>query len=336
MAVTIYDVARTAKVGIATVSRALNNSPNISEDTKQRILKAVKQLNYRPHSLARGLASRKTYTISVIVPFFTSPFYVSVLAGIQKEAINHNYDLILYSVEKVKKLSFYLERAVSDRKVDGIVVLSLGVSDFWAKKMYDSKFPCVLVDSFHPLLDSISVNNEHGAYSATEYLIKSGHKKVACITGNFKSIPAMHRYSGYKKALEDNNLEINHKMVVECKFVNEKDGFTEEAGYIAMNRFLEQSAKPSAAFISSDIQAIGAMKAITDKGLKVPDDISIIGFDDIELSQYLGLTTVKQPMYEMGKLAVEILFEKEKKEEDIIFSKVFDTQLIIRSSCRQI
>ena len=332
MSVTIYDVAKKAGVGIGTVSRAINNNPKISPQTKIKVLKAINELKYQPHALAQGLARKKTSMVATIVPFFTGYFFVELLRGIQQEISKYRYNLILYSVDQTNKTETFLEKTLRENRVDGTLLISLRINDKYAKKFSASNFPIVLVDSYHPDLDSITVENKQGAYVATQHLIQLGHTKIGMINGQLKSSPAQLRLEGYKKALRDNNILFKEKYLIISD--SGQDGFNREAGYQGMKRLLELGDnKPTAVFISSDIQAAGAIRAIQEYGLKIPEDIAIVGFDDIEMAEYLGLTTMHQPMFEMGKLAVQRLMAKISGEDSRKFKKSFLTNLVIRESC---
>jgi len=338
MAITIYDVAKKAGVGIGTVSRVINNSPQISPETKDKVLKVINELKYQPHAMAQSLARKRTNIIACIVPDFTSYFFTELLSGIQHEIRNHENDLILYSVDDEEKKCYFLQRTLVEKKVDGVLLLSLEISDNDAKKFYQSRFPIVLVDSFHPQLDSITIENEQSAYSATRHLIELGHQKIALITGQLLSAPASIRLKGYKKALEENAIAYDSRLVISSDSYNDNEinynhGFNKRAGYQAMLDLIDMKQdQPTAAFITSDIQAIGAMRAIAERGLKVPDHIAIIGFDDIEMAEWVGLTTMKQPMVEMGYLAVNQLMARIDDNNLPILKKSFLPELIVRKS----
>lgn len=331
---TIYDVAKKAGVGIGTVSRVINNSQQITEATKNKVLEAIKELNYQPHTAAQNLARRKTNTIACIIPFFTGYFFVELLRGIQQKVTEYNYDLILYSVDITHKKETFLKRTLQERKVDGVLLVSLEITQKFGRKFHVAGFPIVLVDSYYPDLDSITVDNVDGAYAATKHLLDLGHKKVAIIDGQLKSFPAKRRLEGYKKALHDSQIDFREEYFVACDFASEADGFNKEAGYIAMQQLLNLGKKiPSAVFVSSDIQAIGAIQAIEERGLSVPKDIAVVGFDDIELAQYVGLTTMRQPIKQMGELAVEKLMRKMLEQSQNGFKRRFHTELVVRETC---
>jgi LacI family transcriptional regulator len=341
MSATIYDVAKKAGVGIGTVSRVINKSPQISPKTRDKVLKVIKELKYQPSAMAQGLARKRTNIIACIVPFFTGYFYFELLNGVQQTLSNRGYDLILYSVDKIEKKEEILKRTIRERKVDGVLFISLPIFDKHVTKFIESKLPIVLVDSYHDELDSITIENKQGALDATEHLIHLGHKRIGMINGNISSIPAMNRLEGFKAALLKNNISFDEHLVINTNSTNDpeilqNDGFNKKAGYTAMNQLLElKKNRPTAVFISSDIQATGAIKAIQEQGLNIPKDIAIVGFDGIELSGYLGLTTMKQPMFEMGIIAVERLIEKIQNPDTTNrnFKKLFHPKLIVRETC---
>ncbi len=339
MAVTIYEVAKKAGVGIGTVSRVLNNSPQISPATRKRVLKVIKTLNYQPHAMAQGLARKKSLIIAALVPFFTGHFYGELLKGIQHATARHKYDLILYSIEDFQHKDFYLKRALQQRRADGVVLASLPLSEAHAKEFKRRKLPLVLVDASHPDFDSIVVNNETGAYAAVRHLIGLGHKRLAMITGHRESAPAHYRYLGFQTALAEAGLKLPDDLLMSSdnlpsEAVKINDGFNKETGYLAMRQLLAHNGKrPTGVFIASDIQALGAMKAVRESGLRIPEDIAIVGFDDIELAEYAGLTTVRQPMFEMGRQAVERLMTLIDHPKTPREHRHIETELVIRESC---
>ena len=334
MAVTIYDIARKAGVGIGTVSRAINNHPHVSPQTRERVLQIIKEMKYQPHAMARGLARKKTNMIAVIVPVFTGYFFLEVLKGVQQAVIRDHYDLLLYSIDQSEKTDQFLKKTLREKRVDGVLLISLNISEQFAEYFLDSEFPIVLVDSYHSQLDSITVMNEQGALIATEHLLGLGHRRVGMIDGQLKSSPAQVRLRGYKKALEGRGFPFDDRLLVISDIISGQDGFNREAGYRAMQRLLDLGEdRPSAVFVSSDIQAAGAIKALHDHGLRVPEDMAIVGFDDVEIAEYLDLTTMRQPMFEMGQLAVQRLVAKIEGRAEDRFEKHFETQLIVRSSC---
>jgi LacI family transcriptional regulator len=330
---TIYDVAKKAGVGIGTVSRVINSSPQISEKTKSRVLQVIRELNYEPHAMARGLARNKTHMVAIILPTFTGYFFIELLRGIQQVITRLQYDIVLYNVDDPKRIDLFLKRTLHERRVDGVLLVSMSISKAYREKYQHARFPIVLVDNFHEDLDSVYVENEQGAYLATSHLIKQGHTRVGMIDAQLQSRPAKIRLQGYKKALHDHQLPFFEKYLVISDSDTDKDGFNRQAGYEAMKQMLKLKNRPTAVFISSDIQAAGAIRALQEAGLKIPDDMAIVGFDDIELAQYLGLTTIHQPLYEMGRLAAQRLINRINQGQLDRLDKRFSTHLVIRDSC---
>ena len=341
MRVTIYDVARKAGVGIGTVSRVINNSPRISAKTREKVLKVIDELNYRPSVMAQGLARRRTNTIACIVPFFTGYFYFELLNGIQNALSQYGYDLILYSVDHVERKDQFLKRTLREKRVDGVLFSSMTISDNLAQRFIQSRLPIVLVDAFHPSLDSICVENKEGAYNAVLHLIQLGHRKIGMINGNLRSIPAKTRLEGFIAALDEKNLIPDKRFIWNVPDdadpkIFQNDGFNKDAGAEGMRQLLTfEHDRPTAIFIASDIQAAGAMEEAKKRGVRIPDDVAIIGFDGIEISEYLGLTTMKQPMREMGALAVDHLIEKINNGFDTkaVFHKRLHPELTVRETC---
>lgn len=333
MAVTIYDIAREAKVGIGTVSRVLNNSPKVTDETREKVIKVAKRLNYQPHAFAQALARKRSNTLSAIIPFFTNYFFIEVLQGAQETLVSLGYDLIIHGVNSREQMEEYLSKSLKKGRVDGTLIFSLEVSDSVAKDFLEKKIPLVLVDTQHPSFASISVDNFEGARIATEHLIKLGHKKLGMITANLKSVPAKERLASFKQVLQNNNLSVDERFIL-SSLQTKNDGFSREAGYESMKQILQQGGElPTAFFVSSDIQAIGVLTALREHGIAVPRDIALVSFDDIELSKYFGLTTMHQPMYKMGELAVHKAIELIENPDRVLSSETFTPALVVRETC---
>jgi LacI family transcriptional regulator len=330
---TIYDVARKAGVGIGTVSRALNDSPNISPETKEKVLRVAREMGYQPHALARGLAKKRTGAIGAIVPFLTNYFYLELLKGIQHEISRSKYDLILYSADDVTRGEELLERVLRERRVDGLLYISMPLSNRAARKVRSRQLPVVLVDSYHPEVDSIHVENQQGAYQATRYLLELGYRRLGMINGKLRSFPARERRQGFLKALSDFGLSPRPEWMIECDDMDGQDGFNAPAGYRAMLSLLALDDLPEALFVASDVQAYGVLRAAREKGVRIPDDLALVAFDDIQPSELIGLSTVRQPMFEMGQRAVKRLTEKLENGVQDLWHETLGTRLIIRSTC---
>lgn len=333
MGVTIYDIAREAHVGIGTVSRVFNNHPSVSEETRARVLRVANRLNYRPHPYARGLARKRTNSILAVVPFFTTFFFVEVLQGVQSKLAEVDCDLILYGVNHPDQVGSSLRRNAIRGRVDGILFFSMKMPEEFAEQYVEMKTPIVLVDTFHENFDSLSVENVQGEYVATKHLISLGHKRIGMLNANLESVPARERLQGFQKALKEAGLTPDSALVKRSASPR-LDGFTRETGYELMKEFLTLgSLMPTAIVVASDIQAVGALAAINEAGLHCPDDIALIGFDDIVLAGSLGLTTMRQPMYEMGSLAIERLMQRMNEPEQPPSHMTFTPKLVIRQSC---
>jgi LacI family transcriptional regulator len=225
-----------------------------------------------------------------------------------------------------------------ERRVDGVLLISLSIPEKYSEQFQDRRMPIVLVDASHPAHDSITVNNKDGAYRAVRHLLECGHRSIAIVNGHLESLPAQERLDGYQTALREAGVEPQKDLMLssdelegEAAVLN--DGFNKQAGYLAMQRILKREcARPTAVFMASDIQAMGAIKALREAGLHMPEDIAMVGFDDIELSEYLGLSTVRQPMFKMGVQAVERLLTLMEHPDSERTHFRIRTELIVRES----
>jgi len=331
--VTIYDIVRESGVGLGTVSRVLNNHPSVTPETRQRVKDVIRRLKYQPHTYAQRLARRQSETISVIIPFFTNYFFIEVLQGVQDKISQLDYDLVLYGVNHLDQVEAYIDRTLRRGKVDGILFFSMKLPDKIIPRFKETGIPMVLVDTRYPDFDSISVANTEGAYAATTHLIELGHGTVGLVNAKLVSAPAMERLQGYKQALANHGIKFSESLVKTGEN-NRQDGFNREAGYEAMKEFIKmRDDMPNAFFISSDIQAMGAITALNESGLRVPEDVAVVGFDDIELARHIKLTTMRQPMYQIGSLAVERLVARMANPQMEVLHTTFSPTLIVRDSC---
>ena len=334
MSVTIYDVARKAGVGIATVSRAFNDSSLIREETKEKILKIADEMHYQPHGVARGLARQQTHTIATVVPFFFNYLFLNLLKTVQYTLLKNQYDLFLYSIEKWENQAHIFDRVLNERKSDGVMLFSMTIDDKYAERFINSNIPVIIVDNYHPLLDSISISNKKGAREAVQHLISLGHEKIAIINGSLSSYPARIRLEGYKEALTESNLHIDPRYMINANPGMSEDGFNEIVGYRALKQLASLGKeRPTAVFIASDIQALGALRAAKEEQLNVPNDMAMIGFDDIDFAQYVGLSTMRQPVHTMAELAVNRLLRIIEKKNRDKFQVELSAELIVRDTC---
>ncbi|ACL70727.1 LacI family DNA-binding transcriptional regulator [Halothermothrix orenii] len=333
---TIKDIAKLAGVSVTTVSKVINNYPDISDKTKEKVIKIMEQQNYRPNAIARSLSTSRSRSIGV---FFTDhlnsglrhPFFRDIIYGIEKTFFRKGYDLILFAHQWGDRFS-YTEKCKS-RHVDGAILMGMPRTDPNLDKLVNSNIPTVFID-----LDIVGKNatyvisdNVQGAKQAVNYLYSLGHIKIGMIMGQRITKPAQDRLIGFQEELTNLGLEYNPEWIIEAEF-------GEEGGYQAMKRIITQEIRPSAVFCQGDEMAIGAINAIKEHGYNVPQDFSIVGFDNIEISSYVspGLTTIHQDKLTMGKKAASILLEMINNPNKTFSPVVLPTKLIERESCRKI
>lgn len=331
LGVTIYDIAERAGVSIATVSRVFNKHPRVSDLTREKVIQVADEMGYQPHVSARNLAQRKTHLISAVIPMMTNYFFVEVLRGLQGRLVGSEYDLLVYSAPGIEDVEKQLQRAIQRGQSEGVLLFATPILDQHVARLKKRNHPVVLVDAFHPELDSVSTDNRQGGYVATQHLLEQGCVRIGMIMANPVSVPAAERYKGYKAALQDAGVSCDEDLVVVSR-ERWQHGYSEKAGYEAMIRLLEESPRPDGVFVASDIQALGALRALHDRGIRVPEDMALVGFDDIKFSEYVGLTTLRQPMHEMGRLAVEKLLLRIQQPDHPTSHTVFAPKLICRDT----
>ena len=327
--ITIRDVAREARVSIATVSHVINNTRYVSDELSKKVHIAMEKLGYHPNDIARSLRKKKTYTIGMIIPDNSNPFFAEVALGIEMRSFDLSYNVIFCNTNRdVQKELIYLDLLLKKR-VDGIIFVSSGSNINSIEFIKSQKIPVIVVDREVKRLevDSVLVDNLSGGYQATKHLLNLGHKIISCISGPSLITPSSERIEGYKKALKEASLEIYEKLILQ-------GDFQYEGGYKSAKRLLRMKKIPTAIFVCNDLMAIGAIRAIKEGGLSVPKDISVVGFDDIALASFYSpkLTTVTQPKYQMGKLAANMLIERIMNKEIEPRRKLLKTELIIRES----
>ena len=304
---TIHDVARMAGVGIGTVSRVLNKHPSVRPATRERVLAAIAQLRFKPNPIARSMISKSTGSIGVVVPFFTRPFHVEVLRGVQNALSQAHKELVIYNVENDTQRDAYFSELPMHRKVDGLLIISLLPGDMFAQGFREVGLPTVLVDAYSPFLTSLVVDNVGGAYQAVKCLVAKGHTRIGFINGiiegNFKFNQANDRLIGFHRALGEAGLLFEPTMIIES-------AWNRHAGREAALHLLTQEPCPTAIFASSDVQAIGVIEAARRLHIAIPTELAVIGFDGIEISELLDLSTIQQPMQQMGEMGVEKLLEQ--------------------------
>lgn len=326
---TIKDVAKKAGVGVGTVSRVLNGSTAVSDATRDKVLSVIDALDYIPNANARRLSLGRTMTIAVIVPFFTRPSVVERLRGIEKVLAASEYDLILYNVETAHRRRDCFQNVSRRERVDGMIIISLMPTDAEAERLKQTDVPIVLVDTHHAQFNSIMIDDVDGAYRATSHLIDLGHTKIAHI-GDFMDNPfnfrQIHdRYQGYRQALQEANISFRSDYHLEGEHSQR------EAQQLAYE-LLTSDDPPTAIFAFSDTQAIGIMKAARDLGLHVPEQLSVIGYDDIEIAEYLHLTTIRQSLLQSGLEGGQLLLETMATSAAKPQERLLPTELIVRGT----
>lgn len=327
MGVTIYDIAARADVSIATVSRVFNGSPRVSEATRARVEGVAEALGYHPHALAQGLARKSTGVVSAVIPVLTNDFYMEVLRGIQDAVSARGLDLLVYSALMPEEVESQLGRALQRGRADGMLLLSTPVDDARAERLCASRQAAVLVDAAHEAFDSFTVDNAEGGYLATRHLVAGGYDHVAHLSVSPEPPPARARREGYERALREAGrtpevFASDHRPY----------GFSEEAGYEVVSDLIARRRLPDALFAASDLQALGALSALQDAGMSAPDDVALVGFDDVRVATFARLTTVRQPMYEMGHAAAERLLERLETPGLPPVAREFRPELVVRAS----
>ncbi len=331
MPVTIYDIAAQAGVSIATVSRVFSGQTRVADDTRARVFQMAEALGYEPNVAAQNLARQTTQVIGAVVPMLTSYFFMEVIRGVQDELSEAGYDLLVYASRTPSHVGAQVARALQPGRADGLLLCSTPLSDAHAERLKASGACVVLVDSAHPAFDSVSVDNAEGGFVATRHLIAGGAQRVAMIAPHPDATPGVERRRGYERALAEAGLDVDPALVVASDEALQH-GFTREAGYEAMRELLGRSPRPDAVFVASDVQALGALKALRDAGLRCPEDLALIGFDDIRTSAYVGLSTLRQPMYEMGRVATEQLLRRIADGDAPPAHTTFSPELIVRET----
>jgi DNA-binding LacI/PurR family transcriptional regulator len=326
---TIYDVARLAGVSTATVSRALNDTGQIAPHTRAAIEAAVEQLGYRPNTIARSLVTKSTQTIALLLPDITNPFYARLVSGIQEYALSHDHTMLLCTTEGDAEREDQLLSLLRAKQVDGALVDGLVLPPERIARFVGDGFPIVCLDrdidsSSIPL---VQVDNRLGGRLATEHLIGLNHSRIAHVTGLRTLGISEERLAGYTDAMRAAGIDDDPDLVAEGTF-------TEEGGYNATRTLLRTAPDLTAVFAANDLSALGVLSALREKGRRVPDDISVVGFDDLRLSSYTAppLTTVRQPAVEIARLATEILIGLTRGEAVTEMRHLLPPSLVVRFS----
>ena len=325
-------VAEKAGVSIATVSRVINHSPNVNPQTRIKVEKIIKDLKYSPNRVAKRLRNRNASSnlLGVLIPDIQNPFYVEVLRGIEDVAYNNKYALIMCNfAQDESKESLYLD-ILQQESIDGLIAAPTHEHDQKVVNLVKGGLPIVCVDRglLDVDVDVVKVDNHRGAYSAVDYLAKQGYKRIAYISGIPKLPSSREREQGYRDALTANNLKYDKSLV---KYGDSRH----ESGVTLCAELLDLPTPPDAVFTGNNLITLGALETIHKKGLKIPKEIAVMGFDDMYWSISLNppLTAVRQPAYEIGKCAAEQLIQRINNPERPTSNMILKTELMVRSSC---
>ncbi|MBC8252477.1 MAG: LacI family DNA-binding transcriptional regulator [Ardenticatenia bacterium] len=330
--VTIRDVARKAGVSPGTASRAINNSPLVNEATRRRILEVAEELNYTPNLVARRLSLGKTLVVAVAVPFFTRPAFSERLSGAVSVLSQTEYDLVIHNIETPEQRDDCFRGIARRERADGALFLSLPPRDEETEQLATASVPIVLIDMDHPsltMLHQVSVDGVAGGRAATQHLIDLGHTRIGfvgdIIDSPFNFVSSLHRHLGYRQALEAAGIPL-------CPDYYGEDQHGRREARQTAKRILALPDRPTAIFAASDTQAVGVLEAARDAGLRVTEDLSVIGYDDIEIADIMGLTTIRQMLFESGQRGMELLLETLENPHMEPVHDVLPTELIVRGT----
>jgi len=305
---TIYDVAKISGVSISTISRVLNSPDKVNTKTRERVMSAIDQLGFVPRAEARARAMRRTNRIAVLTPYFTAPSFVQRLRGVAGALSRANCELVIYTVDSVEHLQAYIASVPILQNLDGLIIISLAIEEKDAHRLYNNGIETVLIESWHAQLNCICIDDLRGGMLAAKHLIDRGHTRIGFLGDieppeQYAIHPVKSRLTGSKRALEEAGLSLPRRYVVRASY-------TQAGLQQAARALLALPRPPTAVFAASDIQAVSIMKVARQARLRIPEDLAIVGFDDIDLAEFMDLTTIRQDLDESGRLAAEILLSK--------------------------
>ncbi|MBA2873835.1 catabolite control protein A [Thermaerobacillus caldiproteolyticus] len=311
MNVTIYDVAREANVSMATVSRVVNGNPNVKPSTRKKVLEAIERLGYRPNAVARGLASKKTTTVGVIIPDISSIFFAELARGIEDVATMYKYNIILSNSDQNKEKELHLLNTMLAKQVDGIVFMGGNITEEHVNEFQKSPVPIVLAATIEPnnTIPSVNIDYEQAAFDAVTYLLEKGNKRIAYVTGPADDPINQKKLAGYRRALETRGLPYDEALIIE-------GDYSYDSGIEAYEKMAELAERPTAVFAGTDEMALGVIHSAQDHGISIPEQLEVVGFDNTRLATMVRprLTTVVQPMYDIGAVAMRLLTKYMNKE----------------------
>ena len=327
--VTLKDVARVAGVSASTVSLVINKKRYVEEETKIKVLKAIKELDYHPNILAKSLQTGKSYIIGLIVSDITNPFFPEIVRGVELRSVNKGYDTFLCNTDYNPKRTAAVVNRLIEKKVDGTIIITLEKDDNLLVKLTSNKIPVVLLDwdKTGPLVSNIKENFTNGLKEAIDHLVKLGHHNITFISGPLKFKTAENRKNTFLALLKEYSGKINKPAIIE-------EDFKVRGGESAAEKILDLPHLPTAIIASNDLMAIGLIKKLKEKGFKVPDDFSVIGFNDIMLSSFIDppLTTINVPRYRIGQIAWNLLYALIQSKNKMGTEEIVNTILVVRGT----
>jgi len=326
---TMKQVAEKARVSTTTVSHVINNTRVVSEDARERVLSVIQELRYIPSAVARSLKNDRTQTLGMMIPNNSNPYFAEIIQGIEDASFKLGYNIILCnSYDDPKKQAAYI-RVLMEKRIDGLILVSSGSDEDLTQLLADEGIPKVLVDRevTGVVADFIEADHVQGGYDATKYLLDLGHQDIACVTGPDTLLPSGGRVTGYMRALKDAGIPFREEYVIHSDF-------TSQGGFNAFQHLLALDKRPTAIFASNDLMAIGGICAANEAGVKIPDELSVIGYDDIALASFSTppLTTIAQPKHAIGQLTAQILVDRIAHPESPLRREMLKSNLIIRQS----
>lgn len=344
MNISMKDLARMAGVSTTTVVRALKGRPDIKDETKDRILELVRRFNYRPNILARSLVTKRTYTIGIIVPDLMNPFFPALIKGIESTLWENEYNVIFTDTNYNRDKETQAVNTFISRQVDGIIIAPIGTREplSWISVLNENIRPIVFLSKINnQKIDLVMADDAEGAYEAVRHLTNLGYRKVLYAGNSAGPWANSERIRGYERALKSNKIAIDESLIISAPF-----GYLEN-GYKLMKKFIASGRRIDAVLAFNDLMAIGIMKALNEQGLKVPEDIALVGFDNIEITSLpeISLTTVDIPKYKLGEVSAKLLIQRIGEREELGKNKDKETytmekkqiilkpSLVIRKSC---
>jgi DNA-binding LacI/PurR family transcriptional regulator len=304
---TIYEVARMAGVSTATVSRVMNEPQKVNQKTLQAVLSTIDQVGFIPRAEARARAIKENRRIGIISPFITAPSFVQRMRGVATALMSTMYEMVIYTVDSSDRLHGYLAKLPLTHTLDGLIVMSLPFENDEANRLIEHGVETVLIEYPQPVFSTVEIDDVTGGNMAGQFLIKKGHRRIAFLGDTdlpeYAIHPVNQRLAGFRQALDAAGLSLPPEYVILTPY-------SQEQARQAAHKLMHLDEPPTAIFSATDLQAFGVLKAAREMGLKIPDDLAVIGFDDLDMADYVGLTTVRQHLDDSGRIAVELLISR--------------------------